>query len=187
METEVGPEHPDLAIILLNLGEALMRNGEYERALRALERARVLTVRISPGHPMLAWIFGFMGDVLLELGKLDQAQAEFEHSYAHAEKTLGREHPVLASALTGQARVWLARGQPARAIPIVERGLGLEVHDSVTLADARFTLARALWDSGRDRPRARQLAAQARDIYAKLGAGFKKEMGEVEPWIASHR
>jgi hypothetical protein len=63
--------------------------------------------------------------------------------------------------------------------------------DPVALAQTRFALARALWTApvaqGRDRPRARTLAEQARDAYTALGDAEKTSLAEVQAWLAEHR
>ena len=55
------------------------------------------------------------------------------------------------------------------------------------LAATHFALARALWAApagqGRDRPRARTLAEQAREAYGTLGEARKTEMAEVQGWL----
>jgi hypothetical protein len=57
--------------------------------------------------------------------------------------------------------------------------------DTSVVAETRFALARALWDAGRDRPRARRLAATARANYQgpPLHAA---EVRELDAWLASH-
>jgi hypothetical protein len=50
---------------------------------------------------------------------------------------------------------------------------------------ARFVLARALWDSGRDRKRARQLAARARADL--VSAGHTAEIAKLDRWLSAHR
>ncbi len=51
-------------------------------------------------------------------------------------------------------------------------------------AETRFALARALWESSRDRARARALAEEARDSYAK--AELKAKLAEVDSWLHLH-
>jgi hypothetical protein len=51
----------------------------------------------------------------------------------------------------------------------------------------RFALARALWDAGRDRDRARSLAAQARAGYATLGLKGKTQLAEIDAWSAARQ
>ncbi|MGA9521274.1 MAG: hypothetical protein WBV82_07410, partial [Myxococcaceae bacterium] len=50
------------------------------------------------------------------------------------------------------------------------------------LEDARFALARALWETRKDRVRAVQLATQARDGYARWAN--KKALSGVQDWLA---
>jgi hypothetical protein len=80
------------------------------------------------------------------------------------EGTAGREHPDVAYALQGLGDTHLAAGRPADAIAPLERALTIRAAGSVPddLAETRFALARALWDAGRDRPRARTLAGGGR-------------------------
>jgi hypothetical protein len=89
------------------------------------------------------------------------------------EGTAGREHPDVAYALQGLGDTHLAAGRPADAIAPLERALTIRAAGSVPddLAETRFALARALWDAGRDRPRARTLAGEAE---AGLAAAIDK-------------
>ncbi|MES1208245.1 MAG: hypothetical protein ABUS79_20105, partial [Pseudomonadota bacterium] len=57
-------------------------------------------------------------------------------------------------------------------------------NDPARRAETRFALARGLWEAGRDRPRARMLAQQAREGYAK--AVVKPKLAEVESWLRAH-
>ena len=57
--------------------------------------------------------------------------------------------------------------------------------------DGVFGLARAVWDSGGDRARARSLAMRARaQVEARAGTyggRFKKQMDAVDAWLLQHR
>ena len=48
-------------------------------------------------------------------------------------------------------------------------------------AETRFALARSLWETNRDRARARSLAEQAREGYAK--STVKAKAAEVSNWL----
>ena len=52
-------------------------------------------------------------------------------------------------------------------------------------SETQFALARALWESNRDRPRARTLAEQAKAGYSKAPS-TKAKLAEVEGWLRSH-
>jgi hypothetical protein len=74
---------------------------------------------------------------------------------------------------------------PLRAVPILERALELPCSPHAA-ARVRFELARALWDSRRDRARARSLATDARARYASLSM-TNEESARVTRWLEAHR
>lgn len=71
------------------------------------------------------------------------------------------------------------------ALAIVERALRLRPDETPgRLAPLRFTLARARWDAGRDRPRAIALARQAAE--AQLRPGESVIQADISAWLAAH-
>lgn len=88
-------------------------------------------------------------------------------------------------ALDGEAR--LGQGDAREASRRLEEALRLMDDEMVVVSQrARFTLARAVWTSPADRPRARELAAQARAGYQKPGT-VASEVAKVDDWLRSHR
>ena len=86
------------------------------------------------------------------------------------ERELGLEDRNLAYALTGIGISYLAENDPGSALAPLERAFKIrEAHevDRSRRAETRFALARSLWEANRDRMRARTLAEQAREGYAK--------------------
>ena len=80
-------------------------------------------------------------------------------------------------------------GEPWRDEPIapLERALVL-LGDDVTSADAvnvRFDLADALWDSGRDRSRARKLAEEVKQSLTAAGDN-PEGLATVTKWLLTH-
>jgi hypothetical protein len=57
-------------------------------------------------------------------------------------------------------------------------------------AHAQIALARALWEAGKDRARARSLAAQALETFrgmdARRGSYYRTYRIEAERWLDSH-
>ena len=51
------------------------------------------------------------------------------------------------------------------------------------LAEARWLLARVLWDGNRTRARAKELASKALDAYTRAGASFSDERAGVDEWL----
>ena len=77
------------------------------------------------------------------------------------------------------------------AIETIQRAINLA--DKATLEDElprlRFALARALWDSGRDRRQARVLAGRvaARPVGAKEDEADETLRQQASAWLVSHR
>jgi tetratricopeptide (TPR) repeat protein/predicted Ser/Thr protein kinase len=129
------------------------------------------------------------GNMLSHLGEREEALAVYERGWARlVDETAMHINGVWVLERIGTARVEL--GKHAEAVEPLEKSLaaGLEQapgHFSVT--SARFSLARALVETGGDRPRAVELAEQARAAYAALGAGRAKDVERVDAWLSRHR
>jgi len=82
--------------------------------------------------------------------------------------------------LLGLGELSLARRRPEHALPLLERALTLD--DSEYISEIQLTLAEALWQLGRDRPRARTLADQARASYQRLGHAVG--LARASRWLA---
>ena len=81
----------------------------------------------------------------------------------------------------------VADGESTSAIQFLERAKQIRDAKESSLAkrgEASFALARALWNSKRDRGRARLLADEARTHYFK--AAEKLRLAEVQDWLHDH-
>ena len=97
----------------------------------------------------------------------------------------GPAHPLRFQALFGLGQSYLGLESPLRAIEPLERALTVESspgEGEVERAAAQFSLARALWEAKKDRPRARKLAAQAKEIFSR-SAHHEKDVSEVMAWL----
>ncbi|HEY5927568.1 MAG TPA: hypothetical protein VIV11_38050, partial [Kofleriaceae bacterium] len=90
---------------------------------------------------------------------------------------IGVEH--LAAAL-------IANGAADEAIPALEQTLAKagELTDPDLIADLKFDLAKALWSTGRDKARAKQLARAALATYRKTPE-LVDEIAEAVGWLRS--
>ena len=76
-----------------------------------------------------------------------------------------------------------AADDPVAAIAPATRALALRAEGKPEeRAEAALALSRALWRSGRDKPRARSLAVQAEADYAAAGPGFVRELTAASTW-----
>jgi hypothetical protein len=88
----------------------------------------------------------------------------------------------------------LALQRPREAIAPLERALLVASRSDTHREDAglvRFALARALWDSGGDKARARTLAGEARGDLLPLADRYSSyylaELRGIEAWASAHR
>jgi len=184
----LGEDHPDVGASEGNLAVVLEALGRNQEALEHVDRSiEILENGLGAGHPELATQLSNRGEILNALGRYRDARASFEKARIVWERELGLDNRNLAYALTGIGLSDIAEGDASSAIVPLERAFKIrEDHetDPSRRAETRFALARALWDAGRDRVRARLLAQEARDTYAQAVA--KPKLAEVESWLRAH-
>jgi len=157
----------------------------HQEALAHVDRAVVLIENgMGASHPVMATQLNNRGETLAALGRQREARHSFERARVIWERELGLEDRNLAYALTGIGLSYLAENDPGSALAPLERAFKIrEAHevDPSRRAETRFALARSLWDANRDRMRARTLAEQAREGYAK--GEVKAKVVEVDGWL----
>jgi tetratricopeptide (TPR) repeat protein len=190
-EKGMGPNHSSVGPPLNAIGQILRLRGRYDEALAEHRRALAVAEKAwGPKHPDVAFALDFMGDVFRDQKKYSEALAHYSRALAIWQAALGPQDQVVAVALTGIGRTEIERHRPAAALAPLTRALAIrEAHpsDPTWVPETRFALARALWDTAQDRPRARALAAQARSGYAAVGLAGKADLMDVDAWIAKHR
>ena len=181
-----GAVHPVRAAALANLGGVELALENYEAARGAFTRAREI---IEKAEGMGArGVSGARLDTaraLAGLGRWDEAEVEVKLAIGVLEALGADGKPWLPSALLSLAELHLDRKRAAAAIAPAERALAmLEARSDDDapshLADARYILARALWDVAGDRRRAHSLAEQARAHPSD------ESRAEIEAWLAAH-
>ncbi|HEY6034079.1 MAG TPA: hypothetical protein VIV58_07465, partial [Kofleriaceae bacterium] len=80
----------------------------------------------------------------------------------------------------------IAMDKPADCVPQAQRAVAAitargATADPLELADARYVLARAMWEAKLDRPRARQIAMQAQ---AEHPLAERRQV--MADWLAQH-
>jgi class 3 adenylate cyclase/tetratricopeptide (TPR) repeat protein len=165
-EKVLGPEHPDTAMSLNDLGFAIERQGGLIEARLFYERALAISEKVlGPEHPATAWSLHDLATLLLRQGDFAGAQPLVERALAIREKVFGPEHPyaaadlaVLGCLLQAQGDFAGARPLHGRSLAIREKVLGPEhletafslnnlaglLHEQGDLAGARLLYERAL-------------------------------------------
>ncbi len=184
-----GPHHVRTADVHYNLGILNSQLKRYDQAIAQFEQAAVgYKAAQGPNSPKLGTIHYAICGMLRMQGKLEEGLAACQRSRRIWERAKG-DHPLqLARTLVaiGQAQLGLKR--PDQAIAPLETALGL--HDrakspELELQEARFELARALWDTGRDRKRAVGLARQAWTFFEKAEGVEQSQRAEMAAWLKS--
>jgi eukaryotic-like serine/threonine-protein kinase len=187
----LGPEHPDVGRWLNNLGLVAKEQGHYEQAEAHNRKAlAIIEPALGPEHPHVAILTYNLGQVLQAQGDREQAALHYRSALAKMERSLDSGHLLMAWPLLSLAALHLEGGQPAKALPLAEHALRvLEAHPDAAsdIAEARFTVARALAAAGQDMPRAIALARQARAAYrAAASPADKRALADVETWLSVH-
>jgi tetratricopeptide (TPR) repeat protein len=184
----LGADHLDVALGSSNLAFSLLSLHRPEDALAAANRAvRILGDHGDPNSPVLGNATYNRGEALRAMGRLGEARAAFEGSLQIAESNAQALPTGLGDPLTGLAELAIAEGKAAAAVPLLERALSVRPPGSaeeIAIADTQFALARALWGTGGDKPRARSLAAKAREVFARHHHRERDE--RAGGWLAAH-
>jgi tetratricopeptide (TPR) repeat protein len=177
-ESELGPEHPDVAMAITNLGFLLAQERKFAEALEMDDRA--LTTMEKYGGTLHA-LASNRGEVLRQLGRNEEAAQAFEQSLLMRQSDRDLAYP-----LTGLGELKLAGGDAPSAIPLLERAFEIRGHkepDPTLTAQTQFVLARALSAAGLERRRACTLAWGARRAYASRNR--TRQVAEIDAWMAA--
>jgi tetratricopeptide (TPR) repeat protein len=137
-EKVLGPEHPDTAMSLNNLGLLLQDQGDLAGARPLLERALAIKEKmLGPEHPDTALSLNNLAHLLQAQGDLAASRPRYERALAIFENGLGPEHPNTNRARCNFARLLLADGNPSRALAFGEAALS--AHDKALGPDHRWT------------------------------------------------
>jgi serine/threonine protein kinase len=184
-EKTLGTDHPDVGTSEGNVAIALAELGRYQEALLHVQRSlSLLRHGLGDAHPDTAIQLSNRGEILNALGRPTDARSSFEEARIIWEREVGPDSRSVAYALTGIGTSYLAESNPSNALVPLERAARIRKAsetDPAKRAETNFALARALWDSNRDRGRARALAEQARTEYER--ANSKAKMAPVEAWL----
>jgi hypothetical protein len=163
-----------------------MDTNRLHEALAALQRSlAIYEASESNNSPRITPSLNNLGDVQRLLGHPELAEGYYRRAEAILEST-GTRPLSLAYSLAGLGGALLDLHRAKEAVAPLEHAAQLRAGNAAPpedLAQGRFDLARALWESGGDRRRARQLARDA--LPALSTAGMQAESDKVKTWLAS--
>jgi serine/threonine-protein kinase len=126
-EMAVGPDHPDTAASLHNLGTVLCALGDCWAAKPLFERAVAISQKSQgPGHPDTGASLGNLGNVLRRTGDYAGAVATHRRALAIKEEALGPDHPSVASSLTNLGNALFDTGDYDGALAAHQRALAIK-------------------------------------------------------------
>ncbi|WP_110517863.1 tetratricopeptide repeat protein [Herpetosiphon llansteffanensis] len=178
----VGENHPDTAMSMNNLAEALHEQGRYRDARELFERTLVVReALLGTEHPDTARSVNNLAGVLESQGRYAEAQELYEQALAVREAVLGTEHPDTATSVNNLAFVLQSQGRYAKAQELYERALA--VREAVLGAEHPETasslnnLAGVLDRQGR--------YAEAQELFERALAVREAMLGAEHPETAS--
>ncbi|MBL8942671.1 MAG: tetratricopeptide repeat protein [Myxococcales bacterium] len=186
VEGALGPKAPRLLPLCRQLAQLELSVKNYPEAIAQLQRAHGITRDTWGDHAKVAQSLFELGHALERAGRLDEARTEYDRALSLWERTRGKDHPDVAFALTSLGQIDLLQGRANEAVERLERALKLRGGrglDPQLLAQTQFALARALHALD-DRPRARELAAKARDAFKSGKPPAPGSAAEVERWLS---
>jgi len=182
-----GPQHPTAAYVHYNLARALLAKGDYPAAHERIQEAiRIREAALGPEHPEVADALDVLATILQADGLYAEALAQSGRAVAIKRKALGPDALDLCYSLENVGFAELSLHAPARAVAPLEQSIALREAAGLAPAEmvqARFALARALWEVGKDRRRAKALAVSARE--GALEHQDATEAGEIAGWLAT--
>jgi tetratricopeptide (TPR) repeat protein len=139
-EAHFGPDHPNTAASLTNLGNVLQDRGDLDAARSYTERAvAIFEARLGPDHPDTLTTLINLGNVLHAQRDLDAARQAFERALAIRQARLGPDHRdtaaslgSLGNVLRDQGDLNAARQAFEHALAIFEARLGPDHRDTAT-------------------------------------------------------
>ena len=125
-EAVLGPEHPDVATSLNELGILLNEQGRYREADRRYIRAQaILENAFGPEHRDVGISLNSLGCSYYAQGRYGEAEQLFSRAVVIWEKALGPDHSNVGRALGNLAGVYYAQGRYVDAEPQVRRALAI--------------------------------------------------------------
>jgi len=121
-----GEDHPDVAAVHQNIGNAQADLGRLRAANESHARAvRIYADALGPEHPTLAAGLSARAVVLFQLGQADAAIALLGDAVDMAERTLGNDHPMVARYHSNLGACLVQTLRADEGLPHVARALAI--------------------------------------------------------------
>ncbi len=187
-EKSLGPEHPSLALSLLNLGTHFLSRDQPAEAEPYLRRALAIQEKaLGAGHPETEFSRYQLGGIRCRLKQFADGEALLEQARTGMAKSLGPDHFDVSRPLISLASCRGAHLGPAAALPLLERALAIRSKNpgkTASLGEVQWATARTLRRLGRDRARALTLARDAADNFRKADTDINRATADqITGWL----
>jgi eukaryotic-like serine/threonine-protein kinase len=182
-----GEKHLVRGSLLSNIATMELQQEHWDAALDAYRKSLVIAEAVEgPDHIDAAGLHSDIARVLASTDKWPEAFAEINRCIEILEKAGRDGEPRLIGKLTELAEYQIVTHEPVVAIATAERALAITAKrpadaNPVELGQIKFVLARALWDSKRDRKRARDLVLEAIELSKS-----PSERDMYKQWVSDH-
>jgi serine/threonine protein kinase/tetratricopeptide (TPR) repeat protein len=189
VEKTRGPESIQAANAKKSMAMVLYQQGSYQQAYEMIQSSiSTFTKRSGPDHPEVADALDWLASILHADGLDSDALVEARRALEIKARRLGPDHVDLSYSLINVGQAQLGLKKPGEALPLLERALKLQQKAGLTpkeLSEVRFAVARALWDLGKDKPRATGLALAALKGYRE--GRDRRGQNDVQQWLTARR
>lgn len=125
-ESKLGPEHPETATCLNNLGGMYLHLGHYTNAEAAFRRGLEIREKVlGPEHPYTARNLQNLGTVYMDMGKYTNAEPLLQRALTINEKVIGPEDMATAMSLGCLGVLYQQMGNYSKALTYDERSLAI--------------------------------------------------------------
>jgi eukaryotic-like serine/threonine-protein kinase len=182
-----GEKHLVRGSLLSNIATMELQQEHWDAALDAYRKSLVIAEAIEgPEAIDVSGLHADIARVLASTNRMPEAFVEINKSVAILEKAGADGEPRMMGVLIELAEYQIVDKQPAVAVATAERALAITAKrpadaNPVELGQIKFVLARALWDSNKDRKRARSLVMESVELSKSPN---EREMYQM--WLREH-
>ena len=116
VKEQVGPKHPDMAVVQHELAAVYGNLGHYREAEECCQKALVLRLEIyGKRHPVTARSYEQMADLYALQGKYEEAETTYRRALSIYEETLGKAHSDTAVCCKNLVRLLEKQGRHTEA------------------------------------------------------------------------
>lgn len=184
---EHGQDH-NISSSLGGIGDVQREQARYIEAHASYTEALEIRERLlGPEHLSLSYLLLSLGKTMLHLGDDEAAEMHYRRALTIRERAVAPDSPTLAPVYILLADLAMDREDHHQAVTFAERSFALldrADRNPLDIAETRFLLARALWESGGSRTRALTLAREAREFMQS--SNRTAELAAITRWLRDH-